>query len=264
MLTRQTLNSFTLHAYHDLLAYFSRSHRFATFSEFAAPARNGALVLLRHDVDYSLAQALAMAQLEAQQGVRATYFLLFSAPLYNLLAPDSIAIPRQLVALGHEVGLHYDVAAIQRVGGNALRVLQAQAALLAELSGRPVTSIAMHNPSTSGADIFRDAPYVNAYGDRFVRDMAYYSDSCMAWRNSFIDAFEADAFPAQLQLLIHPCLWTDHEMTRAAKLDAIFSGATGDLLRERETARALWTTHAGVCEHDARERKVMYASAGTS
>jgi hypothetical protein len=250
MLTQKTLNSFTLDAYRELLAHFQATHEFITFSEAAGSPKP--TILLRHDIDYSLQTALVMARLEAEQGVRSTYFVLFSSPFYNVLDAQNIGIPRQLVALGHEVGLHYDVAVMQRCDDPAA-ALAAQARLLGELSGVPVRSIAMHNPSVSGADIFREAPYVNAYDPRFTQQAAYFSDSCMAWRDAFVRAVSGgDELPRCIQLLIHPCLWTEHAQPRLRKLEAMHAAVLGGLRAEVETARAIWTNHSGVREHEAR------------
>jgi len=250
MLTPETLNSFTLATYRELLAHFKQTHSYATFSTYDAPQCN--TILLRHDIDYSLQHALTLAQLEAELGVRATYFVLFSSPFYNALGADSIDIPRKLVQLGHEVGLHYDVAALLK-SEDPHAALDAQARLLGELSSAEVRAIAMHNPSLSGADIFRNAPYLNAYDARFTTQIAYFSDSCMAWRDAFVAACLNAALPAQLQLLIHPCLWTEHEQPRLQKLEAIYAAASGNLSAEFERARAIWTNHAGVREHEARQ-----------
>jgi hypothetical protein len=236
-----------------LLQSFQRTHRFVTFSEYdAAGAGSGPLILLRHDIDYTIADAVRMARIEADLGVRATYFLLFSSGTYNLLAPENITAPRTLRELGHEVGLHYDVGAIAGAGGDPLEVLHAQARLLGELSGAPVKSIAMHNPSVSGADVFRDAPYINAYAERFCG--AYYSDSCMAWRDSFIAAYRAGSFSGDVQLLVHPCLWTGQKLTRRQKLQRIFTCVRDDLLVQQQAAQSIWSSHSGAAEHDAREK----------
>jgi hypothetical protein len=250
MLTTETLNSFTLDAYRTLLTHFGQTHSFVTFSEYAT-AHPQKLILLRHDIDYSLQHALTMAQLEAGLGIRATYFVLFSSPFYNVLAAENMDIPRQIAQLGHEVGLHYDVAVMAQAE-DPQALLRSQAGLLSELCGAEVRSIAMHNPSISGADIFRAAPYINAYDDRFSKQIAYFSDSCMAWRDAFVAACLADAMPARMQLLIHPCLWTEHEQGRMQKLEAIHTAVSGGLLAELERSRAIWTNHAGVREHEAR------------
>ena len=93
---------------------------------------------------------------------------------------------------GHEVGLHYDVRAMARRGGDDLgSQLVMEADLLSRLTGEPVRSIAMHLPGLYGDDPFAGVTeFVNAYDERFAGDIAYFSDSCGAWRDSAAEAFE--------------------------------------------------------------------------
>lgn len=247
------IEDFTLSAYRELLAHAHATHEFVTFCEYDALPDGARSVLLRHDIDYSLPDALHMARLEANMGVRATYFLLLGSPFYNLLSPENSAAARELCALGHEVGLHYDVAALL-AGGEPLRVLDAQAALLGELSGQPVASIAMHNPSVNGEDVCRSAPYINAYAPQYTG--AYHSDSCMAWRDSFITLLGGE-LPPRLQLLIHPCLWTEQRLPRAQKLDRIYSATQQEAQRAFSQMRHVWAGHSGVAEHDLRQLRKL-------
>ena len=63
-------------------------------------------MLLRHDVDLSLDAALRMAELEAEAGAAATYFLMTRSEFYNLDSPSGAAAIERLRELGHRVGLH--------------------------------------------------------------------------------------------------------------------------------------------------------------
>jgi len=75
------------------------------FAFFEGEPREGDL-LLRHDVDISLDAALRLAELEAEAGARATYFLMTESVFYNLASAEGErALPR-LRELGHSVGLH--------------------------------------------------------------------------------------------------------------------------------------------------------------
>ena len=243
---------FTLASYRELLRKLQSTHQFATFAQFDGAAKgNRPIALLRHDIDYTIEDALTMARFEAELGVSATYFLLFSSPTYNLLAPGNISAPRTIRELGHEVGLHYDVGAIMEAGGDPQQVLRAQARLLGELSGAHVASIAMHNPSLGGEDLFREAAYNNAYAPRFCK--SYYSDSCMAWRDNFVAAYCKRAFEGDLQLLIHPCLWTERKLSRRQKLQRIYSKVEEGIRAQQRASQAIWTNHSGAAEHDARE-----------
>lgn len=79
-------------------------------------------VALRHDVDWSIENALAMATLESQLGVRSTYFLLHPDGQYSPanyfghvsggqlhIDPKVFSYAKQLLDLGHEVALHNDL-----------------------------------------------------------------------------------------------------------------------------------------------------------
>lgn len=60
----------------------------------------------RHDVDYSLEAALAMATFEQSIGISATYYLMVDSPFYP--ASSAFITSQWLRALGHSVGYHVD------------------------------------------------------------------------------------------------------------------------------------------------------------
>jgi hypothetical protein len=248
------LDSFTYSAYATLVERLARTHRLVRFAELAGPAPAHPFVILRHDVDYSPRAALQMATLEAEAGWRTTYFLLPNGPYYNLLSPEHAGLPRRLVELGHEVGLHYDVRlfdAFPRERWDA--ILDAQAHLLAALSGERVASIAMHQPALNGADRFASREdLVNAYHPRFVREATYVSDSCRAWRDASWRILFEGPLPDRLHLCIHPVNWAERDRNRSE----IFAGARRELLHSIEASHAdlmeKVSAHAAVKEHEAR------------
>ena len=77
--------AFDLDHYRELLdAAKAGGYRFAFFE---GEPREGD-VILRHDVDLSLDAALRMAELEAEAGAAATYFLMTSSVFYNLSSEE--------------------------------------------------------------------------------------------------------------------------------------------------------------------------------
>lgn len=76
-------------------------------------ARGAGDLALRHDVDSRLESALELARLEHEQGLRATYFVLHTAPYWS----DRDLLPRlrRLQELGHEVGFHNDLLTLALV-----------------------------------------------------------------------------------------------------------------------------------------------------
>ena len=95
---------YTFDWYRDLLATLDeRGRRFRTYDQTVTEGD----VLLRHDVDLSPAKALETARIEADEGVRATYFFLCSTPMYNPVTGRLRRIVRRIEDLGHDVGLHF-------------------------------------------------------------------------------------------------------------------------------------------------------------
>jgi hypothetical protein len=250
-------DSFDYATYWSLLSGIAATHRIVRFADLREGEPDGAFCILRHDVDYSPAAALRLAEQEAGRGVRATYFLLAGTSYYNLLAPEHAHVAQALAAMGHEVGLHYDVRSFAPFPAEEWpRLLRVQAALLSELAGQPVTSMAMHQPALHGSDPFRgqDLGFLNAYEDRFTRGMTYVSDSCRAWRDREWAMLAGGALPPRLHLCLHPINWGERDRDR----DTIFRELHDELMAATASTRdellAKIACHGAVLEHEARGR----------
>src|SRR5213593_3505306 len=88
-------NDFTEARYARALELAQRNYDFASFE--SPPA--GHHVLWRHDVDFSVHRALRLAEIEAEAGVRATYFMYPRSQFYNLLSNLVAPKARQILAL---------------------------------------------------------------------------------------------------------------------------------------------------------------------
>lgn len=65
-------------------------------------------VILRHDIDNDLSQAVKLAELEQTEGVASTYFVLVTSDFYNVFSKASRDRLRQIAGCGHTIGLHFD------------------------------------------------------------------------------------------------------------------------------------------------------------
>ena len=63
-------------------------------------------LILRHDVDLSLAAAVAIAELEAEEGAWSTWFLMTRSVFYNLDSKEGARAIERLGALGHRIAHH--------------------------------------------------------------------------------------------------------------------------------------------------------------
>jgi hypothetical protein len=193
--------AFDLAHYGELLdAAGAGGYRFAFFDREPQPGD----VLLRHDVDMSLEAAVAMAELEAERIVAATYFLMTRSDFYNLDARSGVAALARLRELGHRVGLHG---------------VHPDASLDARFD--PV--VAWHTPDPDYMSVpLPDA--VNAMQPGYFDPARYRSDSNRHWRSGCPhDELAAGAFD-WLQLLVHPEIWVfdgaTMRETMASQLDA--------------------------------------------
>jgi len=93
---------FTIKTYRKLLnALIGQGYAFQTFSEFLEKPEPRC-ILLRHDVEARYGNALELAEIQHELGIRGTYYFRFLPDHYD---QDII---RRIASLGHEAGYHYD------------------------------------------------------------------------------------------------------------------------------------------------------------
>lgn len=247
---------FTYASYRRLLELLRRTNRNVTFKDLPIDDPAARYFVLRHDIDYSPEAALRMAQLEAGMGIRATYFLLLNTSYYNLLSEEYCKCPRKLIELGHDVGFHYDVAALSCAGKDRLGdTLRAHVAMLEQLTRTPVRAIAMHNPSVSGEDPFRGhREFLNVYDDRCVKEGAYFSDSCGVWRPETLNVFQSGTLPPRFQLLIHPMFWNEQSADRWTRLDHVADEIIRRLRGRVADQKEMWSQHPAVLLQTERQK----------
>ncbi len=92
-----------------LKALQSRGFSFLTVSEYAEikvkdkdESKANTFILLRHDVEARYENALQMARIQHSRGIRGTYY-------FRIYGDNGhAAVIREIAALGHEIGYHYD------------------------------------------------------------------------------------------------------------------------------------------------------------
>ena len=81
------MKELTYSNYKTLITTLKEDYNFTCFSKIKfsnEPIEKK--VLLRHDIDLSLEKALEMAEIEAELGVPAVYFLFLRSPFYNIFS----------------------------------------------------------------------------------------------------------------------------------------------------------------------------------
>ena len=215
---------FTESEYAALLSLAKRSYRFLPFADALASAPRS--LLWRHDVDFSVHRALALARIEAEEGARATYFLYLHSGFYNALELEVAERVREIVSLGHELGLHFDPTFYTAAGRDPEEALLRERALLEDLFECPVLSFSLHNPDVAGWDVHRDevGGMVNAYGATLRRTFGYVSDSNGYWRFRRLRDVLEDAAEERLHVLTHPEWWVPEPLSPRERVTRCIEG----------------------------------------
>ena len=211
---------FTHARYREMLrAGKAAGYRLAGFGDIAEMRRSTApACLLRHDCDNDLVAAARLSEIEAEEGVRATYFVMLRSAMYNVLAPTNAELVRRILASGHWLGLHFDESLVESVSDDRLvTIVDRERALLSEEFSCPVGAVSFHQPGRRILDNRVKFACVNTYDRQALSSFHYTSDSNLNFRGGDpIELFAAGPH-ARLHVLTHPEWWTETAMPLAEK-----------------------------------------------
>lgn len=190
-------------------------------------------IILRHDVDSWPSNALQMAKIEAEHGIKATYYFRVSPLSYNE------KIIKQIVDLGHELGYHYEDLSSCR-GNKEQAIASFQRNLEKFRKFYPVKTIAMHGKPLSrwnNLDLWKYYDYhdysiiCEPYLDFDFNQILYLTDTGNCWdgdkysiRDTVHSTFnfqihstkdlifyiEKGLLPDKILLSVHPARWNDN------------------------------------------------------
>jgi hypothetical protein len=215
---------FTEDSYLRLIGLAQRRYAFETFGSTQTRPH----VLWRHDVDVSMHRAGAMARLESERGVKATYFLLLHSPFYNLFESNIRRLARELVGLGHLIGLHFQRSYYESDDMAQLPAwISIERQLLQDLVEAPVGALSFHNPvdeGVVGVDDDEVGGLVNAYGKGLKSRYRYVSDSNGFWTRDQLPELLEEGQDDRLHVLIHPEWWTPEPMSPRERISRAIQG----------------------------------------
>jgi hypothetical protein len=235
------LTDFTESAYRDVLAETTRRYRFERFGTRLEEPH----VLWRHDVDFSVHRAARLAEIEAAEGVTATYFFCFHSPFYNLLERPVAELARRIVRdHGHPLGLHFDSAFYGRIDSmdEIASKVAYEARILGDLIEAPVEALSFHNPQVVNDDLAFDADeiagLVNAYGATLRKRYVYVSDANGYWRFRRLRDVLERGTDERVQVLTHPEWWQREPMPPRARVVRCVEGRAARTLRDYDALLA--------------------------
>lgn len=173
------------------------------------------VAIIRHDIDMSPRNAVSLAKIEAELGVRATYTVLITGEFYSPFEVDTRNQLFEIVSLGHDIGLHFDAAWHEVTSENKLEdAILWEMNILNELLGlkgdRRVKMFSFHNttPFTMSCKGRVYGTLKNAYAGVLQENVEYTSDSNGYWIHRTWDDILEERH-SRIQVLTHPEWWSE-------------------------------------------------------
>lgn len=241
---------FTLSHYRELCGLAVKNYPIADYRHIPWGDR---FVLWRHDMDYSLNRGLALARIEHDLGLKGTYFLNPHCEFYNLAEASQYLIVREILSLGHDIGLHFDAGFFGEGSEVQLNDLIAREAdHLSWLFNVGPVAFSFHNPVATTLTFEADSygGLINCYSKRFKNEVPYCSDSNGYWRFRRLHDVLSEAKDPCLQVLTHPGWWQDKPMPSRQRIFRSALGRVAGIMRTYDEALAKHgrLNHSGAAE----------------
>lgn len=224
---------FTRSNYKELIRLAKKKYDFINYKELKSPSYNK--LLWRHDVDISMHAALKLARIEADMGVKATYFIYPHSEFYNLFEKVITDILIEIKELGHSIGLHFDCHYYGIDSEESLQTfLSREAQLFKNILNIEVEVFSFHNTThfTQSCEKESYAGLTNVYSREIRTNYSYCSDSNGYWKYRRLEDFLLDDTIQNAQVLTHPSWWQDEVMPPYQRIQRSVQGRADRVLEE--------------------------------
>lgn len=218
---------FTEAEYRELLCLVKANWELISFADYRKP---GKVCLWRHDIDFSVHRAYRLAQIEAEEGIRTTYFIDLHSKFYNAFEDEIAERIAGIQALGHILGLHFDpqfYSASLNSRPEVLRYLRVERRIMRHIFKTEPYAFSIHDPdSVRWLDFNKDeiGGMINVYGQYIRNNYSYCSDSNGYWRFRRLRDVLEDASDEKLHVLTHPEMWTQEPMSPRQRITRCIEG----------------------------------------
>lgn len=208
-------DDFTFENYRKLILLAkAKGFQFILHKDEFLPERKD--IIWRHDVEFEPDYALRMAQIEYEEGVKATYFFQLHSPYYNMVDSHYREIFHQIKNLGHCVGLHFDSAYWGITDESQLNdYIILDKVYLEKNMDVEIDTFSFHNttPFTQSCLEYMYGGLINVYSSFFKEHYNYCSDSLGYWRFDRLEEVINDDSVCHLHVLTHDANWSDEVLS---------------------------------------------------
>ena len=185
-------------------------------------------VIWRHDIDFSLNRALKLAKIESELGVTSTWFILLRSEFYNPLELGASSIIKEILSLGHKVGLHLDLSSYPDIASTREleEAVSFESGVLEKVFGISISEFSFHNPNPRSETFnnLKVGRYLNASASCFRSEYVYASDSNGYWRFKSIPEVIRGADGRNLCILTHPVWWVPAALSPFERIQRAING----------------------------------------
>lgn len=201
-------DDFSFDHYRSIIEQITHSHKTLSFKDANQLGRKileiDKFVIMRHDIEFSLEGALALAEIDHSLGVRSTFFLLCTSD-YNIFEESGARIVRKILELGHDIGLHYDIALFEEMEVDFSQAAQSMVSLMEMFWSTKIFAMSSHLPMRSGITFGLDG-IIDVYEPLYLKEIKYISDSAQKWREGVVTSI-LHKYP-KIHMLTHEYTWS--------------------------------------------------------
>jgi len=233
---------FTIDIYYQLLKKLIASdYLFQSFSDYLENPFLSKSVILRHDIDKLPQNALRIAAMENELGIKATYYFRIVKHVFDE------EVIREIAKLGHEIGYHYEDLSLTK-GDLESAIISFERNINSLRNLYPIRTICMHGSPLSSWDnisLWETYDYHKfgiigePYLDIDYSKVLYITDTGRAWNkgdvsvrdkvknhfninikntNHLFQLIENNALPLKIIINTHPQRWFDPGINWAQEL----------------------------------------------
>jgi len=211
---------FSYNEYKNLISLVRTYLPIVDFSDVYIDDYKPKFCVLRHDIEFSVDRALAMARMEANDlGVKSTYTVQLRNNTYNALSQKNIETVQEIKNLGHSIGLHQNPSEMS--DEKLIQYILKDIETLEHYYGFEVDRFAFHRCGSNPGILEKYIVVpnkINCYAEEFFHyfqgekpnelRVHYVADSNHKWK--YGHPLDLDFSNVNnLQLLTHPYSWTE-------------------------------------------------------
>lgn len=188
------------------------------YMDYIDAINSNEFIVLRHDIEFSIDRAYKLAEVEAETDFKSSYFVQITNNSYNALSKKNIDLIKEMLAMGHHIGLHYHRNGLTNIEYIKKEIVS-QTEMLSQFLGISIDRFSLHRPAVEHlkANINIDG-MMNTYGSNFftflddVSNMSdltvkYIADSNHQWKYGLPNEEYFEKYP-KIHLLVHPLSWS--------------------------------------------------------